>query len=192
MADEPTPEIPVPNTSETAPPPPPAAPPLVPATAVFDPTAPAPVKKRKIWPFVLGGAILVFVLLIVALVVAVLTIFGALGGDPKKTVTDYDLSFKNSDCELFQSTTTTEFQDDFFGEAFDCGTWEDNAKGLTIDGKYAYSVRVVSSEVQGSTAEVVTDEVDSTSGDPVDYSLRYHLVQSNGHWLIDGIENETE
>ena len=173
MADEPTPETPVPTTP-------------------FAAAAPAPVAKRKIWPFVLGGAILVFVLLIVALVVAVLTIFGALGGDPKKTVTDYDLSFKKADCALFQSTTTPEFQDGFFGETFDCASWLDNAEGLTIDGKYAYSVRVVSSEVQGSTAEVVTDEVDSTSGDPVDYSLRYYLVQTNGHWLIDGIDNETE
>jgi len=181
MADEPTPEIPVPT----------AAVPAAPAVP-FDPAAPAPVKKRKIWPFVLGGAILVFVLLIVALVVTVLTIFGALGGDPKKTVTDYDLSFKNVDCELFQSTTTTKFQDGFFGEDFDCATWVDNAKGLTIDGEYAYSVRVVSSEVDGSTAEVITEEVDSTSGDPVDYSLRYYLVQTNGHWLIDGIDNETE
>ncbi|MCU1412026.1 MAG: hypothetical protein JWR04_2733 [Rhodoglobus sp.] len=190
MADEPTPEIPVPTPSEAAPPPP--APPAAPTTAAFDPAAPAPVKKRKIWPFVLGGAILVFVLLIVALVVTVLTVFGALGGDPKKTVTDYDLSFKKADCALFQSTTTTEFQDGFFGKDFDCATWVDNAKGLTVDGEYAYSVRVVSSEVQGSTAEVVTDETDSTSGDPVDYSLRYYLVQTGGHWLIDGIDNETE
>lgn len=194
MADEPTPEIPVPapETPVPAPAAPTVAAPTVAAPAAPEYTAPTAAPKRKIWPFVLGGAILVFLLLVVGLVIAVLTIFGVLGGgDPKQTVVDYDKSFKNADCSLFQSTTTTAFQDQFFGEDLDCAQWVENAEALTIDGKYQYTVKVISSDVEGTTAQVVTDEVDSTSGDPVDYSLRYYLVQTNGHWLIEGIDNET-
>lgn len=169
MADQTTPDVPVPAPEEAA---------------------PAP--KRKIWPFVLGGAIVVFLLIVVGLVVLVLTIFGVLGGgDPKATVINYDQSFKKADCALFQSTTTTDFQDQFFGETLDCDQWIENAKALTIDGKYLYTVKVLSSDVEGTSAEIVTDEVDSTSGEPVDYSLRYYLVQTDGRWLIDGIDNET-
>jgi|GEM_PF-939695 len=184
MADEPTPEIPVPTPESAAP-----IPTRTPEVAATTPAAPP--AKRKIWPFVLGGAILVFVLLIAGIIVAVTAVFGALGGDPKKTVTDYDLSFKNADCALFQRTTTDEFQQNFFGGELDCKQWEDNAKALTLDGVYQYKVEVVSSDVNGDAAEVVTNEVDSSSGAPVDYALRYFLTKSGGNWLIEGIDNET-
>ncbi len=170
----------------------PAAP-AAPVATPIDGTYPAPVAtpKRKVWPWVLGGGILLFVLLIAGAIIAVAAILGAFGGDPKKAVTDYDKSFETADCELFQSTTTTEFQDSFFGEKFDCARWVENAEALTVDGVYAYDVKIVISKTNDDTAEVVTQETDTSSGDPVDYTLRYYLTKVDGHWLIDGIDNES-
>jgi len=162
----------------------------VPTTEAFSAPVAAPA-KRKVWPFVLGGGIVVLILLIVGIVFAVTAVLGALGGDPKKAVTDYDLSFETADCELFQSTTTQEFQDNFFGEALDCDRWVENAKALTVDGEYQYDVKIVISKTEGDTAEVVTNETDTSSGDPVDYTLRYYLTKVDGHWLIEGIDNES-
>lgn len=187
MPDENTPEsapeVPIPAPSDAAPAPAPA-----PASA---PDSVEPSSARKIWPFVVGGAALVLVLVIAAIVVVVVTIVTALGSDPKKAVSDYDLSFKNADCALFQSTTTPEFQQAFFGGDLDCAQWEENARALTIDGVYQYEVQIVSSEIDGDSAEVVTEETDSSSGSATDYALRYYLTRSSGHWLVDDIDDET-
>lgn len=198
-----TPAIPVPPAEPAAPtavvpeasavPAATAAPAAPDAAAAYaaPPASPAGAPKRKIWPFVLGGGILVLILIIVGIVFAVGAVLGALGGDPKKTVTDYDLSFETADCELFQSTTTTEFQDNFFGEPLDCDRWVENAEALTVDGVYSYDVKVVISKTDGETAEVVTNETDSSGDEPVDYTLRYYLTKVDGHWLIGGIDNES-
>ena len=203
MADENTPEIPTPDAA-AAPTPPvePTVTPVDPAVAPVDPAvapaqpvdpayaAPPAPKKRKVWPFLVGGGV-VLILVIVGIIVGVVALLGAFGGDPKKTVTDYDLSFKNSDCDLFTSTTTDQFQDSFFGGDFSCDDFVENADALTVDGVYAYDVTVVISSIDGDTAEVVTNEVDSSTGEDVDFTLRYYLVKDGGNWLIDGIENET-
>ena len=150
---------------------------------------PAP-KKRRLWPFIVGGAV-VLAAVLTGLVVGVVTLLSVVGGSPAKTVTDYDLSFQKSDCDLFTSTTTKQFQNDFFGGTFDCEAFEENAGTLTIEGVYSYDVSVVISSTKGDTAEVVTTETDNSTGDPVDFTLRYHLVNEGGRWLIEAIDNET-
>ena len=147
------------------------------------PAPPAPA-KRRLWPFIVGGAIVL---------AAILTglVLGVIGGSPAKTVTDYDRSFQMSDCELFTSTTTEEFQNDFFGGDFDCAAFAKNAEDLTVDGVYSYDVTIVISSIKGDKAEVVTTETDNSTGEPIDFSLRYHLVNEGGRWLIESIDNET-
>lgn len=190
MADETTPAIPEMPAVPAAP-----SVPLAPTVAIAGATDGAGAgvvitPRRKIWPFVLGGGILVFIVVVVGVVLAAGSVLGAFGGDPKTTVVNYDLSFENADCKLFQSTTTEEFQNNFFEDGFDCAAWVDNAEALTVDGEYAYVVTVVISKANGDQAEVVTKETDSSSGDPVDYTLRYYLTKVDGRWLIDGIGNE--
>lgn len=169
-----------------------ASTPETPDTPVVTPVTGAadPAPRRTIWPFVLGGGILLAVLVIGGLVLAVSAVLGVFGSDPKKSVTDYDLSFEKVDCELFQSVTTTSFQDAFFNEPFDCSRWVDNAESLTADGEYLYDVKIVISKTDGDTAEVVTQETDRTGESPQDYTLRYYLLKTEGRWLIDGINDE--
>ena len=147
-------------------------------------------KKRRLWPYIVGGAV-VLALVVTGAVLGALALLATLGGDPAKTVTDYDLSFKNSDCDLFTSTTTEQFQNDFFGGEFDCDAFVKNADALTIEGEYSYDVTVVISSVDGDTAEVVTNEADTSTGESVDFTLRYRLVHEGGRWLVDAIDNET-
>ena len=157
------------------------------------PAAPAVAEARRarpLWPFVVGGGV-ILALVLTGIVIGVVSLLGAFGSDPKKAVTDYDLSFENADCDLFTGSTTQQFQDDFFGGTFDCEAFVTNADGLTVDGEYTYDVSVVISSVDGDTAEVVTNEVDTSAGDPVEFTLRYHLVKDGSRWLIDGIDNET-
>jgi len=181
MSDESAPEVhePVPVEAQAA-----TAEPVAAETV-----APAP-RKRRLWPFIVGGAV-VLAAILTGLVIGVVTLLSVIGGSPSKTVTDYDLSFQNSDCELFTSTTTEQFQKDFFGGTFDCDAFVENADALTVDGVYSYDVTVVISSVKGETAEVVTTETDTSAGDPIDFSLRYHLVNEGGRWLIESIDNET-
>lgn len=144
-------------------------------------------KKRAIWPWVLGGSILLFFGLVAGLAVLVITLLGS-AASPTRTVTDFDQAFAKVDCDLFESTTTPAFRDSFLGEAFSCAPWEQNAQGLQVDGEYAYSVVIKSSSISGDTATVSTTEVDSASAEtPTTYELSYTLVKTNGRWLIDSI-----
>lgn len=207
MADETTPEQPapaVPAAVEPTPIPPAVTPPPpadtgatvpVPAYAApaGDPLAapPAP-RKRPIWPFVLGGAILVFILAVVGIVLAVLAVTGAFSGGPSKTVLEYDRAFKEADCALFLSTLSDGYEDSAFGGELDCAAWSDNAKNYTVDGEYVFTVKVTGTTVDGDEAQVTTHETDVSSGEPVEYDVRYYLVEEDGSWVIDNIADETE
>ena len=211
MADETTP-VPAPDGAVPAIPVPPVpvlngqpiAAPLTPSSVTPAPVTAAPVvgavpvaggtvpptgapRKRPVWPFVLGGGILLLVLLIAGVGVLLVNLLGTLS--PSKTVTEFDRSFAEVNCELFQKSTTTDFQENFFGEKFTCAPWEDNARKLQVDGEYAYKVALGTTTVDGNRAEVRTTETDSTGDKPAIYRLEYHLVNTGGTWLIDSIED---
>ena len=176
---------------------PPAAEPVTPAEAPvasvpdFPPPAPAYAavpapRKRRIWPFVLGGGILVFLAVVITVAVIIVNLVTAV--TPAKTVLNFDRAFEQADCELLLDSTTDAFQDSFFGGEVDCAAWVENAQALTVDGEYQYIVEVNGETISGDTAEVTTVETDSTSGDPVVYELVYHLVK-DGSWRIDTIDD---
>ena len=187
--------------AQATPPIPPAddAVPPVPAVADAAPAPSAPVApaqapapgKRRIWPFILGGAVVLLILIVVGVTVLVGTILGAVGGanGPAATVIAFDKAYADINCAEFQSTTTPAFQDTYFQEGFSCDQWNPIATGLHDDGKYDYTVVVTDTTVSGATADVTTTERDTTPGSEKDYALLYHLVKSGNAWLIDGIEN---
>jgi hypothetical protein len=147
--------------------------------------------KRRIWPFILGGAVVLLILIVVGVTVLVGTILGAVGGtnSPAATVIAFDKAYADIDCAGFQSTTTPAFQETYFDQGFTCDQWNPIATGLHDDGKYDYTVVVNGTTVSGATADVTTTERDTTPGSEQDYALLYHLVKSGNAWLIDGIEN---
>lgn len=198
----PAPVEPAPSAAPAAPaapvtsaPPAGAVPPTVPTYAAppADPAlAPPAPRKRKIWPFVLGGAILVFLLALAGIVFAVLSITGALTGGPQKTVLEYDRAFKEADCDLFLDTLSQAYEDSAFGGELDCAAWAENAKNYTIDGEYVFTVTVTGTTIENDEAQVTTHETDVSSGEPVDYDVRYYLVREGGDWVIDNIADETQ
>lgn len=186
MADEPI--APVPPPASDAPVPVPEY--VAPALPVVE-GAPLPA-KRPLWPWVLGGAVLLFILAIVGVVIAVMAVFGAFGADPSKTVLEYDRAFETADCDLFQKTLSAGYEESAFGGDLDCAAWTENAKTYTTDGTYAFTVRVQSTTVDGEQAQVVTHETDVSSGSAQEFDVRYYLVKESGTWVIDDIVNETE
>lgn len=162
-----------------------------PAPPVFSgaPAWPAsPPIKRKIWPWVLAGSILAFLLIAGAIIVAVVVFIGQVTG-PTATIHNFDKAYKNSDCALFKSTTTTSFQNGFFDKGFDCTQWVSIADGFHHNGVYDYTVAIKSSSISNGTATVTTTEHDTTPGSEKTYDLVYSLVRSNGMWLIDALDN---
>ena len=149
------------------------------------PAYPAPASRRPVWPWVLGGAGLLFLLLIAAAVIAVIVFINS-GSAAKKVVLDFDRAYETQDCELFESVTTPGFVEDSFGYPFDCEGWRDYASTLTVNGAYQYSVVILTARENGGTAEVTTIETDNSAAEPVVYNITYYLVRTGGQWLIDG------
>jgi hypothetical protein len=163
---------------------------VAPAGADYAAVAAVP-GKRRIWPFVLGGAVLLLILIIVGVSLAIGAILNAVGdsSSPSATVIAFDDSFKRTDCTLFQSTTTPGFQASYFDEGFSCDQWEPIAEGLHDNGVYHYTVVVNDTKINGNSADVTTSEKDTTPGAEESYELDYRLLKSNGGWLIDSITN---
>ncbi|MEO8095563.1 MAG: hypothetical protein ABI632_11615, partial [Pseudolysinimonas sp.] len=183
-----TPTIPVPPAPVDAATPAIPAPPADGSAPVYAPPAPT---RRRVWPWVLGGGIVLLILLIVGVSALVGTVLGVVSGasQPSATVIAFDKSYKDADCKLFKSTTTEAFRNTFFDNGFSCDQWVDVANGLHDDGVYNYTVDVHATKVNGNTADVTTTEKDTTPGSEEKYELDYTLVKSNGSWVIDGITN---
>ncbi len=197
MAQDVPPVPPAPDSVPAIPTPPVdgAAPEVVAAStpSASTPTAPYPVgpAKRKIWPFILGGGVLLLILIIVGVSLAVGALLSSTNGasSPAATVIAFDDSFKRTDCALFQATTTTDFQNGYFTDGFTCDEWEPIATGLHDNGVYHYTVVVNSTKISGDTADVTTSEKDTTPDDEQSYELDYRLVKGDNGWLIDSITN---
>jgi hypothetical protein len=153
--------------------------------------APVP-PRRPVWPWIVGGAALLL-LMIVGLVVAV-TVFasGLTGattgaGSPASVVSSYDRAWETVDCDLYEQITTSAAREQ--NGHSDCADFESDAQDF-IDGTDNYLVTVTSSRVDGSTAEVRTDErYDDEDGGSgfVDHYL-YTLIRSGSRWIIDGVQ----
>lgn len=194
------PAVPVPPATSAAPAVPVASaasagevvPPILnaPGESVVPPILNAPT-KRRIWPYILGGGVLLIILIIVGVSLLIGTILNAVGdsSSPGATVLAFDDSFKKTDCAEFTSTTTADFQASYFDEGFSCDQWEPIAEGLHDNGVYHYTVVVNDTKINGNAADVTTSEKDTTPGSEESYELDYRLLKSNGGWLIDSITN---
>jgi hypothetical protein len=189
MAQDVPPVPPAPDSVPAVPTPPAEG--AAPAVAAAAPEFPATPAKRRIWPFILGGGLLLLILIVVGITLAVGALLNAANGSgsPAATVIAFDDSFKRTDCALFQATTTTDFQNSYFTDAFTCDEWEPIATGLHDNGVYHYTVVVNSTKISGDTAEVTTSEKDTTPDDEQSYELDYSLVKGDDGWLIDSITN---
>ena len=114
------------------------------------------------------------------------------GAQHRAILLEYDRAFKEADCALFLSTLSDGYEDSAFGGELDCAAWSDNAKNYTVDGEYVFTVKVTGTTVDGDEAQVTTHETDVSSGEPVEYDVRYYLVEEDGSWVIDNIADETE
>lgn len=114
-------------------------------------------------------------------------------GEAANAVMEFDTSFETADCDLFQGTTTTSFQDGFFGEPFACEPWEENAANLSVAGTYAYEVVVTDEKIagDGGSAVVTTTETDTSGVSAVSYEVTYTLVNTDGSWLVDSVESQS-
>lgn len=153
----------------------------------------APRRSRLPWVLLGIGGVL---LLALGIVVAVVVIPSFVGGsaDPVATVEEFDRSYAEVDCELFQAVTTEGFRRVSQGSddagVFDCASWEEIAAEYTVDGEYRYDLEVLDATVADERAVVQTEESDLVSGD--DFAYTYTLVpDAAGDWVIESIV-ETE
>ena len=167
-----TPAVPVAPAAEAAP--------------AVTPAAPVPPARRSKLPWILGGVGLAVVLLIVVAVVVVFNvILGATKG-PQEVVGAYDRAFDEVDCELYLSITTEAYQESFMPT---CEEFEATAQNF-VDTYSDYKVTVTGTSVTGETATVNTTETYVLDGEPGTDLYVYHLVQSDGAWLIDQLDLE--
>lgn len=163
----------------------PAAEPAVPVTPAA-PSAPVPPARRSKLPWILGGVGLGLVVLIVVAVVFVFNvILGATKG-PQEVVGAYDRAFDEVDCELYLSITTEAYQESFMPT---CEEFEATAQNF-VDTYSDYKVTVTGTSVTGDTATVSTTETYVLDGENGTDLYVYHLVQSDGAWLIDQLDLE--
>ena len=185
----PAPSIPEPLAPPVPPPPAPDAPTMVATEAPPSPMVAAP-PRRRIWPWIVGGAAVVLIIIIVAVVLAVTTFLGTLAA-PSKAVTSFDNAYKNSDCTLYQATTTEEFRNASFNGSFDCGQFTDVADSFHDNGVYNYTLDIKSSSISNNTATVKTLEADTSPGEEQTYNLIYTLVRQDGKWVIDNLQEDS-
>jgi hypothetical protein len=151
---------------------------------------PTAARKRRVWPWVLGG-VLVFLGILAGLIFAIVSLATAQTGNPAATVLTYDRAYKEVDCELYESVTTAHFRDDASEDGYDCDEWTDIAASYTTGGIYYYKVKVKSVNVVFSTATVVTDEIDNSTETTAYYDFKYSLTKPNGKWVISAIDDIT-
>lgn len=138
--------------------------------------------KRKVWPIVLGVVGAIVLVVILAIVALVFVIKGATDG-PNEAVAKYDEAWKTVDCQLMRESTTQAFQED--NGFTDCASFESDAQAFA-DTLGTYDVKIYSTDITGSSAEVNTTETwVPIDGDSSSYDYVYKLVKSGDVWLID-------
>ena len=136
----------------------------------------APARRRPVWPWIVGAAALV------VLVLGGLGTWWLLGGrnsasGPQQAVLDYDAAWDNGDCDKLMSVTTQEYRDVALGTDEPCSV---------LGGPQPqYQIDFISTDISGDQATVRDRERWSEQGDSYDEIVVYKLVQQDGHWLID-------
>jgi len=135
-----------------------------------------PARRRPVWPWIVGAAALV------VLVLGGLGTWWLLGGrnsasGPQQAVLDYDAAWDNGDCDKLMSVTTQEYRDVALGTDEPCSV---------LGGPQPqYQIDFISTDISGDQATVRDRERWSEQGDSYDEIVVYKLVQQDGHWLID-------
>jgi len=152
------------------------------ALVPVEPTSPAPRRSRT--PWVVVGVVLA-VLLVAGGVIAALFLFAprATGG-PADAVLAYDTAYADADCDLYVSVTTVGYRERL---APTCADFEAEARAFA-DHFSEYEVVVQSTEVDGSTATVVTTETWLLDGAENSAEYTYTLVDDDGTWRIDALD----
>jgi hypothetical protein len=162
--------------------------PIAPPAASYAP--PVVAKKRPVWPWLVGGGVLLFVL-IVGVIVAVIVFTIVHQANEKSavqaTVLTFDQAFRDADCDEFESVTTDDVRDAVLGSNYNCDDFEELADSFTVDGEYDYAVHVLRSSVSGDSATVHTAE-GTGDGDSGDYE--YTLQLKHGDWVITNFEED--
>ncbi len=116
--------------------------------------------------------------------------------DPATAVVVWDRAFRLGDCDAFQDTTTSDFRADYGQAEADYSTCSGFRDGLDEieDGKpddfwRTYRTEVVEVSVDGTTAQVVTEEsweyLDGGDVEDASETYTYDLVLVEGQWRID-------
>lgn len=143
--------------------------------------APGSQPKRPTWHWLLLGGAALVALLIAGIVVLILA-WQLLGrSDPESTLDNFYVSLQDSDCELFEESTTPEYRDDT--GLTSCQLFEETTSEMTgID--YEVTDRV---NRQGYAIFSVT-ETYTQDGQTVEVPLRYYIERASGQWGLAGIE----
>lgn len=157
--------------------------PAEPPVAAGQPVVPPPARRSKL-PWIIGGAALGFVLIVgITIAVVVSLVIGATRG-PQDVVGAYDRAFDEVDCELYFSVTTEAYQESFTPT---CEEFEATAQSF-VEAYSDYKVTVTGSSISGDTATVETTETYVYGGESAADEYTYHLVKSDGDWLIDALD----
>lgn len=154
----------------------PTSQPAVAAPVALPPSAPA--KKRKVWPWIVGIGGGLLILIIGGIVAIVMLVLKATEG-PREAVEALEDSLVAGDCQAFTEMTTTSFREMAgFG---DCVVFE----SIVASYEPNESMRIHSTDIQGSTATVVATEV--WAGDSATYEVTYSLIKGDDGWKVDDI-----
>ena len=162
--------------------------PIAPPPAFSSPSVVA--KKRPVWPWLVGGGALLFILVlgaIIAVVIFTVVQQASQTSAVRATVLTFDQSFRDADCDALEGVTTDDVRDAVLGSDYNCDGFEDLADTFTVNGEYTYTVRILRTTVSGDTATVHTTEAydDGDSGD-----FEYTLKLEHGGWIITDFEEE--
>jgi hypothetical protein len=146
-------------------------------------------RKRLPWPVIVVAAVVVTLLIIVGSVYGIVALATTPQGDPAATVLKYDRAYRDVDCELYESVTTSAFRDDSSDSGYNCAEWMDIAASYTIGGVYEYTVTVKSTRALFSSATVFTSEADDSGDSPATYEFQYTLNRPGDHWLISSVDD---
>ena len=140
-------------------------------------------RRRRVWPWIAGGAVALCAVLAAAVVLTV-HLLGVVVKAPESVVMQLDLAWNTSDCDLAEATMT----DDYL-ERSDLDGCENFLEAAQIyhESYDDYSTVVDSSNVDGSTATVLTTETSVADGESEELEWAYTLVLVDDRWLVDDI-----
>jgi len=142
--------------------------------------APPMIRKRRVWPWVVGASAFVFLLLVgggIALLIS--TVSGSTDG-PRSAVLAYDKAWREDDCDALHSVITDP-------ETYSCDDFDSDYQSFQA-GIDDYKLVIVSTNVLGDSAEVQTKESYTLDGTPQVDHYSYSLVKQDGFWRVDTID----